>query len=694
LTKHNDPEEIREARILQQKLFMDGDGFRIVLDSLFDARRRIKKLFPKNLVKLGLEEAVRIAKAKEAELLALDMDSEEEEEVIEEGEEEEEEEEEVPEENEDDIGEDELEEEDQVTGNQDLSIPYQKSTWTLQELGTMPSPLRKLPTVRSFTAGIRVLISLLWHGEKEIAATVREKLREPAVFQNLLFTAMQAEHYPNNIGVKVCLLITELLRLPPDAEEEEADTIGLYESTMVFMTDGLCGAIQGSLKNTVVMRRLQLGVTLHPREESFIEAITACWALLARQIGWVEFSEDDDIDEIVDKFVGTELFDIKALNVLLQWMYYDQALKKQEWGWDRASLRRRDRINENINVVMASFLRNSEAYKFDILVQINRLDFSYDVQLVMAWVCEMLKIAGDLSYDFAIARYMLANGHTVADSLERTIAFSWIYMPSPLDVRSPLESLPGNPFSKVKKAKKLPQPAPRLIWCSHRAIYICSPSWRVPCTVCEADKFCPEGPSLELVIEYDQVIEIIRGFAGTMMRIVYESSYLGLTIEKDVDIMSTQYGEIDRLIDSIILSVGGESNAHVVQDQVTWTELSEHVNGGTPLTLSLTLSLMLSLTLSLMLSLTLSLMLSLTLRLMLSLTLSLMLSLTLTLTLIEGVLPPDLDEINEVILVYTPVLARVRSMEGSGLGPPLNDWEHQVLVLTCGVQPGTAIQER
>jgi hypothetical protein len=119
-----------EARILQQKLFFDSDGFKIVLESLFDARRRVKKLFPRNIVKLGLEEAARIqqahsyprhafvmpiqfpnrepstGQANEDALLAQDVDSEddagdggaEEDEEEEEGEEEEEE---------DDLGDDE-----------------------------------------------------------------------------------------------------------------------------------------------------------------------------------------------------------------------------------------------------------------------------------------------------------------------------------------------------------------------------------------------------------------------------------------------------------------------------------------------------------------------------------------------------------------------------------------------------------
>ena len=68
---------------------------------------------------------------------------------------------------------------------------------------------------------MRCLLSLLWYGEPEKQQAVRSRLREPAVFQNILFTSMQAGHYVFNIGAKVTLLAQELLRLPPGAREEE-----------------------------------------------------------------------------------------------------------------------------------------------------------------------------------------------------------------------------------------------------------------------------------------------------------------------------------------------------------------------------------------------------------------------------------------------------------------------------------------
>jgi len=246
-----------------------------------------------------------------------------------------------------------------------------------------------------------------------------------------------------------------------------------------------------------VLRRLQQGVTLTAREEGLMDAITQCWALMARQVGWVEFSEDVEVDEFVDKFVGTELFDIRGLNVFLMWLYYDQALSRMEWGWDKQSLARRARINNNISVIMASFLRNSEEYRFDILVHINRLDISFDLSLPQSWVCEMLKTADDLAYEFAICRYIGDNGYSQdSDEPERTINFRWMFMHNTLEVSNPMQKLP-NPIKLIQNQKQrrhIPAPAPRLLLCTNRAIYVARPSFREPCTICTSDQFCPEGP--------------------------------------------------------------------------------------------------------------------------------------------------------------------------------------------------------
>jgi len=638
LTAHNDPEAKREARVLQQKLFFDASGFKNILEVLFPPLRKVKKLLPRGLVDVGLAEAERFKLAKENAILEQDSDNEDNA-SKDAGADDEDDEDEEEEEEEEDLGEDEETEEEVVSGNPHLSIPYQKTSTDLAEpSGRIPQALRGFSHARTFAAAMRVFLSLLWYGEPEKRRYTWETLREPGNFQNLLFCSMQAEHYTCNLGAKVTMLAQELLRLPADQAEEDMGSIGLYESAVTFMCDALCGTIQGTLRNTCLLKRLQEGGTLTSREECLMEKISELWAMMARQIGWVEFSEDDEIDEYVDLFVGTELFDIRGMNVFICWQYYDQALKTQDWGFDKASLMRRDRISRNISVIMASFLRNSEAYKFDILVHMNRLRYAYDVRVDMVWLCEMLAMSENLAYDFAIARYILKDGHTQEDDvLERTVWFGWCYQPTAFEARSPLEALPTNPWSKIPRAKKLPQPVPRLVVCTNRAIYIYKPPWREPCTVCSSDKFCPEGPVYDRCIEWGQVSEIVRGFAGAVVRIIYEETYMGIPVERCEDLLSLPYGQSDELIQTLLLGVGSESEAHVTEDDFTWKELSTHVNG--------------------------------------------------------GALPLDLDEINEVILLYTPVRARYRST-GPGLGEPMSEWSHMTLVLTCSVPAGTQVQER
>jgi len=129
----------------------------------------------------------------------------------------------------------------------------------------------------------------------------------------------------------------------------------------------------------------------------------------------------------------------------------------------------------------------------------------------------------------------------------------------------------------------------------------------------------------------------MRGFSAGVLRIVYESSYLGIAIERHVDLMSNIQGDVEAMIQTIMQYAGEESTAHVTQDQATWLDVGRLCNG--------------------------------------------------------GALPLDLDEIDEVILLYTPVIGRSLAVGKAGLGEELGDWENLVMVLTCGLVPGTRVEE-
>ena len=122
-------------------------------------------------------------------------------------------------------------------------------------------------------------------------------------------------------------------------------------------------------------------------------------------------------------------------------------------------------------------------------------------------------------------------------------------------------------------------PPKRLLVCTQDAIYVLRNSWSPPCSVCTSDQFCPDGPVLLHRIEYDAVLEIIRGFGGNMFRLTYENRGV-YTTEDNLDFISDTCGVVDRLIEIIVSGVPTGQQVDVKTDQMTWLQLSKVINNG------------------------------------------------------------------------------------------------------------------
>ena len=100
---------------------------------------------------------------------------------------------------------------------------------------------------------------------------------------------------------------------------------------------------------------------------------------------------------------------------------------------------------------------------------------------------------------------------------------------------------------------------------SAKAIYILQESFREPCTICAADKFCPEGPRVVVTlpavddnwsdcleqepgIDYENVTHIIRGYGGNAFRLHWE----GMIMDKYIDLASDEVGVVDLMISTIV----------------------------------------------------------------------------------------------------------------------------------------------
>ena len=522
----------------------------MLLGGLINENKRVRKLEPRGLVQLGYEEAERFLKAREDALLAgFESEDENAEEEPEPEEEEEEE-----EEDEEDLGADDEEEEENASAN--LTQPWQKCGDDLGPEMKMGRQLRIVPTGRTFAAFLRICTSLLWYGEKDKAEAVRCKLRELNVMQNICGESMRAGHFPFNIGAKVCILVEELLTIPANEPEEMAESIQLYEVAVKFMLD--------ALKTTKFSfeKRLARGGTLTRREEGLLMRITSLWALLVKQVGAVCFHEDEEVDEVCDKFVGTQLFPIQAVNVLLLWLYYDMSLQKAVWGWDKQSLYFREQILMNSKMIVAAFLRNSPDFQFEILVHINRLQVQHNLTISPSYLCELLKSADVLAYQYAIASYLKSEGYSdhenSEDPPERVREFSWVWQCGSKD---PIAMAAGRPAEMLD----------RLLVCTHAAIYVLRASWWPPCCVCTSDKFCPTGPVQTLKVEFSAVRAVMRGFGGNTLRLVFASGMFGF--EETIDFICDTQGQVDRFV-SAILGALPAGQVDYQDDAMTWHQLS------------------------------------------------------------------------------------------------------------------------
>eukprot|EP00658_Telonema_sp_P-2_P032054 TRINITY_DN23838_c0_g1_i5.p1 TRINITY_DN23838_c0_g1~~TRINITY_DN23838_c0_g1_i5.p1 ORF type:complete len:1742 (+),score=459.44 TRINITY_DN23838_c0_g1_i5:215-5440(+) len=539
LTSSNDPKPVQEKRFDEQKRFFAMDGFKSVLAGLIKEERRVRKLEPRDLVALGFEEAERLDKLKNDEL----MEDEDDQagaagEAKEEDAEEEEEEEEMEE---DDLGEDD-DDEDMVMDH--LTQPWQKCGGLLGKEAGLPRPLREVPTCRTFAAFVRLSISLLWYGEKDKQEAVRLKLRELRVFQAVAFEAMKAGHFKYNIGAKVAMLMQELLEIPANQCDEDPKSILLYEVAVKFMLDAFKS----------YEKRLDKGVMLTRREECLMMRLTSLWSMLSKQVGAVNFSEDEAIDRICDKFVGTYLFPIEAVNVLLLWLYYDISLSRSDEGWQQQSMYFRETIRIYTKVIVAAFLENSPDYQFEILVHINTLSVKFGLDLRPSYLCEMLHTAEHLQYQFAIAQYIYKMGWS--GSCERVRRFNWFWQGGVQD------------------------PPRRLVVCTHNMIYVLRNSYYPACSVCTPDKFCPDGPVLMHEIRYENVLEVLRGFGGNMFRLVYEAKGAVYSTEETLDFITDVDGVVDDMIETIISGVPQSSQVELMYDAMTWLQLSRKINNG------------------------------------------------------------------------------------------------------------------
>jgi len=341
-------------------------------------------------------------------------------------------------------------------------------------------------------SAFRVLLALLRYGTTNTKEAVLREIRNLDMLRSLICLADDVTNglwYPANVGTNLLLIMQDLCTLPLSQVREDSNVVLLYDMITIMLRSTL--AMFEPKLDAVMRASRSMGERVRhmsEQEELLLRNVALTYGVMCETIGQIQFSDSLEVNTAVAELALQRLMAVKDMRVLIKYLYYENLLAYLGWSaTESAATHGRAATVREVTRLLAEHLCANEDTRWEMLETITRYEVVDRLALRPSFVQTLLMLVQRRIYERSLQVH-LAERKIFPDP-ERVLVAHW--------------------------ARLEPTKRRRLFVVTNRAYYMLREPLGDKCTVCSADKFCPNGPDIVQRFAFRDVKSLAIGFSGS-----------------------------------------------------------------------------------------------------------------------------------------------------------------------------------